>query len=104
MNLRNKLLESIGIQAEPEQVDRASRWERIRRNIWMVASTILSFGFVFVILLTASSLSAFPPTGVAGTITAVGAVVAAGYIDVRLFGWGIERFDIIVPWQFREAQ
>jgi len=46
--IRDRILEAIGIQTEPEIVDRASRRERWKRQAWMFTSTLLSFGFVTV--------------------------------------------------------
>lgn len=29
--------------------------------------------------------------------------ILAGVIDLKLFGWGVERFGLIYPKEFREA-
>lgn len=104
MRLRKKLFERIGIQADPQHVERASRREWMRRNAWMFASTVVSFGILVVATLLLSSISSFPPTGIPGAVAAVGASILVLYIDMRLFVWGVERFGLVLPWQFREEK
>jgi fatty acid desaturase len=101
--MRKKILRRVGIQVEPKHVERASRRERWRRQLWMFASTVIAFGSVLAALsLLAWLVPPFPPTGVIGTVTAVVAMSIAAALDLQLFGWGLERFDLVVPWQFRD--
>lgn len=105
MSLRNKILRRVGIQPEPELVERASRRERWRRQGWMFASTAIAFGVVIgVSWLLSQALPWFPPTGVVGIIAVAITTLIALMLDLWLFGWGIDRFDITRPWQFREEQ
>jgi len=102
MSLRDRILP---IQTEPKQVDRAPRRERWKRQAWMIASTIIGFGVVGIgvsnmmrlfPVLVASETAAFTTAG-------VGMLLAFG-LDVVIFQWGIRRFDLVLPWQFREAE
>jgi len=104
--IRDRLLEALGIQTEPELVERAPRRERWKRQAWMGASTLLSFGIVFAGLLGLDQLvRAFPPTGIARHAVAIIAIGGALVIDTRwVFPWGVDRWDLVVPWQFREEQ
>jgi len=101
MSLRDRILP---IQTEPEQVDRAPRRERWKRQAWMIASTIIRFGVVGIgvsnmmrlfPVLVASETAAFATAGVA--------IILMFALDMVIFQWGIERFDLVLPWQFREA-
>lgn len=102
MSLRDRILP---IQSKPEQVERAPRRERWKRRAWMIASTIIGFGVVGIgvsnmmrlfPVLVASETAAYATAGVA--------IVLAFALDVVIFQWGFERFDLIAPWQFREAE
>jgi len=102
MSLRDRILP---IQTEPEQVDRAPRHERWRRGVWMIVSTIIGFGVVGVCIATVMRLV---PVLAAGETT-VWALAAAGMVlgfglDAAVFRWGVDRFDLVAPWQFREAE
>jgi hypothetical protein len=102
MSLRDRILP---IQTEPEEVNQAPRRERWKRTAWMIASTIIGFGVVGIgvsnmmglfPVLVASETTAFATTGVA--------MVLAFGLDMAVFQWGVERFDLVAPWQFREAE
>lgn len=101
MSLRDRVLP---IQTQPEHVQRASRWERSKRTAWLLLSTVLSFG---VVLGMASALVAGLPMAAEsrlGLTVAAVAMAAAFVVDQLLFAWGVERFGLVVPWQFREAE
>lgn len=85
----------------PEGVEKASRRERVKREAWLYASTLLAL-----------TLAIGPPVAVAVAgvpvpprlVVLVGAVTVplAVALDVFvLFPWGVRRFDLVVPWQFR---
>jgi len=94
----------LPIQTNPAVVDRAPRRERWKRQVWMVGSTVIAFTTAYGLAWTVAFwVPWFPPTGYAGIATAVGVVLVAGYVDVRLFAWGVEAFELVAPWQFREA-
>lgn len=104
--LRDRLLNRLGIQTEPEHVERASRRERWKRQAWMAGSTLLSFAIVFAGLQIIDLLvTGFPPvgyTGIAVAIVSIGVMLA---IDILwVFPWGFERFDLVAPWEFREER
>lgn len=105
MKLRKKLLEHIGIQAEPEHVERASRYERVRRDVWLLVSTLISFGVGFGavgIVIKAAPLTLSGGPGLLGLVPLFFATGIASVVDVHLFSWGVERWQITAPWQFRE--
>lgn len=102
---RNRLLERIGVQAEPETVERAQRRDRWKRQTWMIGSSCIAFGAVIITSWLASVVfPSFPPTGYAGAAVACLTVVVALVVDIKLFSWGFERFDLVAPWQFREER
>ena len=80
----------------PEYVEKASRRERWKRGAWAVASTMLTLGLV---------------VGVGGVVAVqhlgaeLGLIVTLlvwVYIDLRVFGWGLQYWDLTPPWQFRD--
>lgn len=89
----------------PDHVEKASRRERWKRTAWEVISTLLSFGTIAGALgVITSTNPGFPPTSIAGGFVAVLAVLAALGLDILVvFPWGLERWDIVPPWQFRDA-
>lgn len=105
MSLRRRVLDRFGLQTEPQHVEEASRYEKIRREIWMFASLIISCGLA---ILPAVALS--PWLGQSGadipfTPVFVGTVCLWFYLDIyHVFPWGIDRFGLVVPWQFREVE
>lgn len=103
--IRDRILERLGVPTEPELVDRASRWERAKRDVWLFASTIISIAIVFVPATVAMATTGFHASvGVATTISAA-LIVATMLVDVFwVFPWGVERFDVVPPWQFREEE
>jgi hypothetical protein len=78
---------------EPDEP--APRRERIKRDAWMIGSTIIALATAAVTVPLANVIGAVP--------WAVVFFVLAGAIDLKLFGWGIERFDLIYPKEFREV-
>jgi len=106
MKLRNKLLERIGIQAEPRSVEKASRKERVKRNAWMTFTTLLSAILaLFLILLTGFVLPSWLlESNPAGFVFMIVFLFTTFWIDMRIFSWGVHRFNLVVPWQFREEK
>jgi len=101
MSLRDQILP---IQTEPEQVERAPRHERWRRGVWMIASTIIGFGVVGVGISNMMRLVPVLAAGEAAAWAVGGAGMALGFgLDVAVFRWGVDRFDLVAPWQFREG-
>lgn len=96
----------VSAKVPPEGVYRATRYERIRRNVWMIGSTFFAFnaGLVTlaVVLGVLSRLGMPEPSGATGgfLVLAIWLVISA-IIDLRLFAWGIDYFRIVPPWQFR---
>lgn len=103
--MRDRILERLDVQTEPEHVERAPRRERWKRQAWMAGSTFLSFGIVFAGLQIIDLLLAgFPPTGYAGIAVAIVSIGAALAIDILwVFPWGFDRSELVAPWEFREA-
>lgn len=102
MSFRDRILP---IQTEPEHVGRAPRRERWKRVAWMIVSTVIGFGVVGVSV--SNMMRLFPvlvaTPNTAFTTTGVAMVLAFG-LDMVVFQWGINRFDLVAPWQFREAE
>lgn len=90
----------------PTHVERASRREQWKRQAWIVASTVLSFALVLLPLVALIELTPVTiPVGIEGVVFAVAATIVAFGIDIYLvFPWGFERFDLVAPWQFRDAE
>lgn len=97
MSLRTRLLEWLGVPAEPETVERAPRGERLRRFCWLNASSIIAIAVVVAVHTGSMLLPGIP--GAAGPV-----LLAWFLLDQRVFAWGIERWNITVPWQFRDTQ
>jgi len=106
MNPRKKLLERIGLQAEPETVERASRKERVRRQLWMLISTLISSLLALIIISLAGI--ALPPWLLEATLSASIFLLVflslTFWIDLKVFSWGVHQFDLVAPWQFREEK
>jgi len=78
----------------PDTVKRASRRERWKRQAWMIGSSIVAAFLVVLVFIGIENLG-FP--GELGVF-----VIAWMLLDQRLFSWGVEYFDLVLPWQFRE--
>lgn len=91
---------------EPKHVEKASRRERWKRSWWQATSTVLSFLIAVAPAVVATFVfDWFPPTGYWGIAAAIGVIGLAFVIDVKwLFPWGFDRFDLVAPWQFRDAE
>ena len=87
--------------AEPDHVDRAPKRERLKRQVWMVVSTVLSIGTALVVnVITIEVLGISKAVWV---VPGLASLLIALYLDLKyLFPWGVERFDLVVPWQFRD--
>lgn len=90
MNLRDRYRQAT---TPPESVERAPWRERIRRDVWQIGSSVIAAVFAF-------ALAAVPAHF--GLPAWIGpAIVLWALLDLRLFAWGVEWFDLTVPWQFR---
>lgn len=87
----------------PEHVEKASRWERARRRAWLVGSTFLAVVAVTAPLVVVARTGA-TIEDYAFVASALYVVAATLIVDRRLFPWGVERFDLVAPWQFRDAE
>lgn len=83
----------------PEHVEKASRRERWKRQVWMVVSTISSLG------LAAGLAVALHSAGVPMVWVWLPALVVGFLVDMYVvFPWGIDRFNLVAPWQFRDVE
>lgn len=80
---------------DPETVERASRRERIRWNVWMIGSMLVAAAILIGPMVVAEQL------GIPRELPAV--IIALLLLDDRIWRWGVEHFDLVPPWQFREA-
>ena len=89
----------------PDTVEKASRNERVKRDVWMILSFWTSAVPVMAAFLVAVEvLPVFPasqPLNWAASVVALGVILA---LDIAVvFPWGVEKFDLVAPWQFREV-
>lgn len=82
----------------PEHVEKASRRERWKRNAWMFVCTIGTLLSVGATVGTVAVELLHPAVAFASTF------IVWLYVDHRVATWGIEYFDIVRPWQFRDAE
>lgn len=101
--IRNRLLERLGIQAEPpDGVERAPRRERVKRTAWLVASTCASLLIGTYVVGGGYTLIGRPMLpGAANMVLPLLVVGIAVVIDSWLFSWGLDFFELEPPWQFR---
>ena len=88
----------------PNHVEKASRRERVKRQIWLIASTMLSVGAALSINVVIVETVGLGPNGILA-IPLFMLVFGAFFVDAYfVFPWGVEYWDLTVPWQFREAE
>ena len=92
--IKEILARRFDLQLDPETVERAGRRDRVKRGVWLFASNILAGTIVVALMLGGLALELPPGLGPA--------VVCWFLLDQCLFGWGVDRFDLVPPWQFRE--
>jgi hypothetical protein len=88
----------------PEHVEKASRREVWKRQAWMIGSlTICLLGAYAV---NNAIVTVFDPEPSWQLIAVLAVpIIAAIYIDMEyVFPWGVERFDLVPPWQFRDEE
>jgi hypothetical protein len=90
---------AAGHDLQPDE--RAPRWERIKRNVVMMATTLISIVLAATVTLSATWLVTGSLTG--GPLLVVPILVLAALFDLKLFGWCLYTFDIVFPKEFREA-
>ena len=84
------------VLSTPEYVEKAPRRERVKRQVWQIVSSLAAA--LMIVGFYASGEFVGLPGGVPlGAITWF-------LVDQRVFSWGVERFDLVAPWQFREAE
>lgn len=81
--------------SQPQTVEPATRRERWKRDAWMLGSVALAGAVVIGSMFAGHALGY--PMG-AGAV-----VLALLSLDYHIWRWGVDRFDIVAPWQFREA-
>lgn len=89
------------VTTPPPSVDRASRYERLRRGVWMGVSTLVAFAGTAVLFALYLALRGALTTTPEGYAVMAAAVLAFGYFNNTLFVWGVGRFNLVPPWQFR---
>lgn len=102
MSLRDRLLGRLGVPTEPQHVEKATFREKLKRQVWMIASLLITLTVAWTI-----NQGWFLLFGASWTTIAIGAgtIIAALVVDaVYVFPWGVERFDLVAPWQFRDAE
>lgn len=83
----------------PEHVEKASRRERWKREAWMLVSTISCLGLGAGLAVTLANL------GAPMVLVWLPALIVGFLVDIYVvFPWGMERFDLVAPWQFRDAE
>lgn len=100
MSLRDRILP---IQTEPEQVERAPRGERMKRDAWLIASTLGTMGILAVPFSMFLSTYDLPPEPYPALI-AIAWFIGSLWASQPVFEWGVRRWELVVPWQFREAE
>ncbi len=96
-----RFVESVDIKTEPEHVERASRRERWKRQAWMIGSSLGSFLVVGWAVWQLLSLVDWHPTGTPAAFVLLSMLLVAIALSRWVFGWGVNRFDLVIPWQFR---
>lgn len=81
---------------EPQHVEKASGRERIKRGVWMGAST---FGAVFLLGVVYIGIENMGYPGEIGWF-----LLAWFALDLSIWQWGYEKFDLVPPWQFRDQE
>ncbi|MCG1002875.1 hypothetical protein LQ368_05400 [Halobacterium noricense] len=83
----------------PEHVEKASRRERWKRSLWMLVTTIAT------VSLGASLALVLSRAGAPIEFVWIPSLVLAFVVDAYVvFPWGVDRFNLVVPWQFRDAE
>jgi hypothetical protein len=107
--IRDRIFQRLGIQTEPELVDKASRCERVKRDGWMTVSAFIAIAvaavpFAVVEILTGGVSWALRGPGVLPLFTLLSFLVLGIFVDLKLWRWGVQRFELVAPWQFREER
>lgn len=84
----------------PNHVKKASRWERWKRAAWLITSSMVTLFATFICI--GVPLVAF--TNVPSWAGGVATFPVWMYANTRLHTWGIDRFDLVEPWQFRDVE
>lgn len=95
----------------PDIVEPANRRERWKRTAWEISSTLLAFAVALSVAATVIFALEWAPisrtslTGIRGVLFAFATVGFAVALDALwLFPWGVDRFGIVEPWEFRDAR
>lgn len=86
----------------PAGVEKASRWERAKRNFVMVATTVIAAVLSLAVVSVPVRIAGWEPHGpVEAFALAAVWIVVWWYIDIRIFRYAVVRFELVPPWQFR---
>jgi hypothetical protein len=102
--MRDRLLEAVGIQTEPEHVEKASPRERWKRQTWLFTSLLISWIPVGILADALIDWIGWHPRGAASVWPVLLFVALVVVVNIKVHSWGVERFDLVVPWQFREER
>lgn len=83
----------------PENVEKASSRERMKRGIWMVVSVVVAWS-IAVTVVGVGIVTFNPPDWLA----LAAAFVLWVYLEIHIHRWGVRYFDITPPWQFRDVE
>lgn len=96
----NRFLEWRRDLLTPEHVEKASRRERWKRFAWLVGSSMVTLLASFICISVPLVIFTEVPSWAGGVVT----FVVWMYSSIRLHSWGMERFDLVEPWQFRDVE
>lgn len=90
----------------PDHVDVAPRRERVKRGVWSVLSLVIAAIPVLGAMVLLVQWLSYPPLpSVVNTLVAIVVFVVVVVLDAWVvFPWGVDRFDLVEPWQFRDAR
>ena len=78
-----------------DDIERAPRGERIKRSVWMIGSSLIAAALIGAVMLLTDQ-AGYPPEFAA-------IAIAVFMLDLKIFSWGFDRFDLTAPKEFREV-
>lgn len=105
--IRDRILQWLGIPTEPQTVERAPRRERWKRALWMHGSLWLAGAVTIAVGWGVETTTGLVSAtrghiGLTPLLPVFAAIVLFVVINIVLWRWGFEQFDLVPPWQFRE--
>lgn len=86
----------------PVGVEKASRWDRTKRNFVMVATTVIAAVLSLALVSIPVRIASWEPQGAIHAFAFLVVWIAVWwYIEINLFRYAVLRFDLVPPWQFR---